>query len=122
MSGLTSHLNGKAAEDHVMRHYVDGGHRLVCRRWRGKAGEIDLVMFHNNALVFVEVKAAKSLAQAALRLTRKQSIRLLKSAEHCLGYHPQQSLTHMRFDVAFVDRMGRIEILENALTEDGVTH
>ena len=41
--GLRSHLSGLAAEEAVARQY-DGAGRPVCaRRWRGSAGEIDLI-------------------------------------------------------------------------------
>ncbi len=115
MSGLTSYLAGKAAEDSVLQHYLDRHYRLVCRRWRGRGGEIDLVLSHGEELVFVEVKKSRSFAAAALRLTKRQIARLLRSAEDCLGHFPLQSLTAMRFDVALVDGGGQIEVVENAL-------
>lgn len=115
MSGLTSYLAGRAAEEQVLADYVARGHRLVCRRWNGRAGEIDLVLATADNVVFVEVKKSKTCAMAAMRLSRRQIARLLASAEDCLGYYPTMSLTPMRFDVALVDASGRIDVLENAL-------
>lgn len=115
MSGLTSYLAGKAAEEQVLADYLARGHRLVCRRWRGRGGEIDLVLSDGENLVFVEVKKSATCAMAAMRLSPRQVARLLKSAEDCLGFFPRQSLTPMRFDVALVDGAGRIDVVENAL-------
>lgn len=115
MSGLKSYLAGKAAEDTVLRLYVEHGHRLICRRWRGRGGEIDLVVEKEGELVFVEVKSSGNFATAALALSRRQIARLLKSAEDCLGHFPLQSLTAMRFDVALVDHRGQVEVIPNAL-------
>lgn len=115
MSGLTSYLAGKAAEDTVMQLYFDHGHRLICRRWRGRGGEIDLVMEKGGELVFVEVKKSGSFAKAAIALSQRQIARLLQSAEDCLGYFPRKSLTAMRFDVALVDDVGRVDVVPNAL-------
>lgn len=98
-----------------MRLYLDHDHILVTRRWRGPAGEIDLVMERDGEVIFVEVKKSRTHASAAESLTRRQIARLLKSAEHCLGGFPKGSLTPMRFDVALVDAEGRIDILLNAL-------
>ncbi|MCT4683149.1 MAG: YraN family protein [Roseicyclus sp.] len=115
MSGLISHLKGRAAEERVLRAYQGAGHRLVCRRWRGPVGEIDLVFEKGGEVVFVEVKSSKSFAAAAAHLTRRQIARLLASAEAALGFFPRGSLTPMRFDVALVDGSGRIDVIPNAL-------
>jgi putative endonuclease len=115
MSGLVSYLTGKVAEDRVVAAYTAQGHRLVCRRWRGPGGEIDLVLEKNGEIVFVEVKSSKTFAEAAAHLTRRQIGRLLASAEAALGFFPKGSLTPMRFDVALVDRTGRLDVISNAL-------
>jgi putative endonuclease len=115
MSGLISHLKGRAAEDRVCRVYQSAGHRLVCQRWRGPGGEIDLVFEKDGEVVFVEVKSSKSFAAAAAHLTRRQIGRLLASAEAALGFFPGGSLTPMRFDVALVDGAGRIDVIANAI-------
>lgn len=115
MSGLISHLKGKSAEDRVLRAYKEAGHRLVCQRWRGPAGEIDLVLEKAGEIVFVEVKSSRSFAAAAAHLTRRQIARLMASAEAALGSFPKGSLTPMRFDVALVDDRGRVDVIPNAL-------
>jgi len=115
MSGLVSHLSGKAAEDTVLNAYSCRGYRLLCRRWRGPGGEIDLVLEKNGEVIFVEVKTSASFAVAAAHLTAHQIARLLASAEAALGFFPGGSLTPMRFDVALVDASGRIETIPNAL-------
>ena len=97
-----------------MRLYLDHGHILVARRWRGAAGEIDLVMERDGQAVFVEVKQSRSHARAAESVSKRQIARLLQSAEDCLGGFPKGSLTPMRFDLALVDGQGRIDILQNA--------
>jgi len=115
MSGLTSYLSGKAAEDSVLNAYSAQGCRLLCRRWRGPGGEIDLVLENAGEVIFVEVKTSRSFAEAASHLSRRQIARLLASAEAALGFFAKGSLTPMRFDVALVDRAGRIDVIPNAL-------
>jgi putative endonuclease len=99
----------------VLQGYIDHGYRLLTRRWRGKAGEIDLVMELDGEIVFVEVKASKSHARAAENLSQRQIARLLRSAEDCIGSFPKGACTPMRFDVALVDGSGRIDVIRNAL-------
>jgi putative endonuclease len=115
MSGLTSYHKGRVAEDIVTQHYITQGARLLCRRWRGPGGEIDLIFAQNDYIVFVEVKASRDPTRAVQNLRARQIARLLQSAEDCLGHFPAQSRTLMRFDVALVDAMGQVDIIENAL-------
>ena len=113
--GAVAHQAGLAAEAGVARHYARAGCQIVARRWRGQAGEIDLIGRDADGYVFVEVKAARTLAQAAERLTRRQMARLALAAEEFLGSVAGGPGQGMRFDVALVDGFGRLEVCENAL-------
>jgi len=115
MSGLRSYLSGKAAEDSVLDAYRAQGYRLLCRRWRGAGGEIDLVLSRGGEVIFVEVKSSRNFARAAAQLSQRQIARLMASAEAALGFFAGGSLTPMRFDVALVDGAGRIDVIPNAL-------
>lgn len=114
MSGLVSYLAGQAAEQSVARHYERSGRRIAATRWRGQAGEIDIVAREGDVLVFVEVKKSRSHAAAAERLSARQMARIYASASEFMAGEPRGSLTEVRFDVALVDAQGRIEVLENA--------
>lgn len=87
----------------------------MARRWRGQAGEIDLIMQDGDGVVMVEVKKSRSFARAADRLTQRQIGRLMLAAEEFLGTQPRGSLTNVRFDVALVNAHGEIKVIENAL-------
>ncbi|MBO9474642.1 YraN family protein [Shimia sp. R10_1] len=114
-TGLNNYLAGAAAEEVVERHYLDLGLRLARRRWRSKAGEIDLIFHDGETLVFVEVKKSNSIEAAMARLLPRQVARLRFAAEDFAGRAPQGLLTEMRFDLALVDDQGSVHILENAL-------
>lgn len=43
MTGSVAYHSGVAAENSVARHYADRNHEIAARRWRGRAGEIDLI-------------------------------------------------------------------------------
>jgi putative endonuclease len=110
---------GLSAEDIVARHYADRGYEVLERRWRGAGGEIDLIFRHGEGddeeIVFVEVKASKTHARAGAALGARQIARLSASAEDYIGRLPTGLLTPMRIDVALVNGVGEIEVLENAL-------
>ena len=113
--GQTNYRTGTAAEGQVEHAYLRGGHRLRDRRWRGAAGEIDLVLEKDGEIVFVEVKASRCHDRAAVALGDRQIGRLLRSAEAYIGALPAGLSTPMRFDVALVDGAGRIDVIRNAL-------
>lgn len=90
------------------------GYRLLARRFRCPHGEIDLVASRWTTLVFVEVKARASEAEAALSLAPRQQARIRRAAEAWLARHTlsrpasdaaSQTLgdwTTIRFDVILV--------------------
>lgn len=114
MSGAMAYHGGLAAERAVERHYQEAGHLIAARRWRGTAGEIDLVARGEDGIIFIEVKKSRSFAQAAERLTQRQMNRIWSSASEFLAGEPCGLDSTTRFDVALVDQAGRIEIIENA--------
>lgn len=113
--GKTNYLAGLAAEDSVVRELETRGLKVVLRRWRGKRGEIDIVARDGSCFVFVEVKKARSHEEAAQRLGWAQQQRLYATGEEFLALTPRGTLSDVRFDLALVDQMGRVEILENVL-------
>ncbi len=115
MSGSVSYHAGLAAEEGVARHYVRSGHRVVARRWRGKGGEIDLIVQRGDDTIFVEVKKSDTHAAAALRVSETQIRRLFDCAGEFMATLPDGLNSSVRFDVALVDAAGRIEVIENAL-------
>lgn len=109
---------GLSAEMRIAQDYERRGFVVARHRWRGDAGEIDLITRDKDGLVFVEVKKSRSFAQAAERLNRRQMARIYAAAEQFLADEPGGQLTNVRFDVALVDHAGRFEIIENAFGHD----
>lgn len=121
MTGLARHHRGRrafhagqAAEMRIAQDYERRGFAIARRRWRGRGGEIDLIVRDGPGLIFVEVKQSRSLARAAESLSARQMQRIYASAEEFLGTEPAGSLTDVRFDVALVDGQGDLQIIENA--------
>jgi putative endonuclease len=111
----TANLAGANAEFHFAADYAHRGHSLAAQRWRGKAGEIDLIFKDGDQVVFVEVKKARNFSDAARRISSRQQHRICLAAEEYLGTQPKGSLTPMRVDAAFVNCFGEVHILENAI-------
>ncbi len=116
MSGAVSYHAGLSAEDQVAQHYERSGRPVCARRWRGTAGEIDLIARDAVGVVFIEVKQSATHALAAEHLTPRQMARIYATASEFLAGEPAGQLTECRFDVALVDAAGLIQILENAFS------
>ena len=112
--GRLAYLSGHAAEQNIAQDYERRGFVVARQRWRGGAGEIDLIVRNENEIVFVEVKKARSLSRAAERLSQKQMHRICQSAAQFLEREPLGQLTPSRFDVALVNGQGSYKIIENA--------
>ncbi len=117
MSGRTSYYAGAAAEDIVATDYARRGRPELNRRWRGSAGEVDLIVKEGDCIVFVEVKKSRNFAQAAARLSRRQMDRIYGAASEYIAGEPKGQLTDVRFDVALVNGQGTVQIIENAFMD-----
>lgn len=113
--GALAWHSGNAAEDAAARYYEGCGAHIAARRWRGRAGEIDLILREGCRVVFVEVKKADSHAAAAERLGLRQQRRIRAAASEFIAGEPAGQDTEVRFDVALVDSLGRIAIIPNTL-------
>jgi putative endonuclease len=105
---------GRLAEDDVASLWRAKGFAVLAQRLRTGAGEIDLVLADGETLVFVEVKARKSLAEAAYAVSPRQQARLLEAASLALACHEDWLRPSIRFDVALVCGSS-IEQIEDAI-------
>ena len=112
--GAASYHAGRCAEEAVARHYQSGGRSIAAARWRCSYGEIDLIARDGDEVIFIEVKQSRSHDAAAQHLSAHQMGRIVNAASVFLGGEPLGQATPVRFDLAMVDGMGRIEVLEGA--------
>lgn len=115
LRGQTNHLAGLAAEDIVRTRYERSGRAHLASRWRGRAGEIDLIFREGDTVVFVEVKKSDSHAAALASLGRRQIERLCSAVAEFVDGLPLGQRTDVRLDLATVDRNGAVNVLKNAL-------
>lgn len=93
---------GLSAESKAAAYLMMKGFRIVARRWRCPAGEIDIVARRGKLLVFVEVKARGRLDDAAYSVTERQQRRIANAAGAWLANHPDDAQCDMRFDAILV--------------------
>jgi putative endonuclease len=93
---------GISAESRAAALLIAKGYRILARRWRSPAGEIDIVARRRQTLIFVEVKARADLDTAAEAVTPRQRQRIAAAAEIWLAAHPDTPFTDIRFDAMLV--------------------
>jgi putative endonuclease len=114
---------GKTGEDLAVAELERRGYAIVARRWRNRAGEIDIIARDGETLVFVEVKAREDhdfgdAAESVTMRKRRTIVRLAKT------YVVEQRWIDRpcRFDVVTIHRdAGRsvVTVYPNAFDECG---
>jgi putative endonuclease len=100
--GRAAHASGLRAEALAALLLQLKGYRILARRMKTRAGEIDLVARRGRCLVFVEVKARGDMLAAADALLMRQRARLARAAELFVSTRPAFADHDMRFDVVLI--------------------
>ena len=97
---INSQVFGNAQESKTARYLRSQSLKLLCRNYRSRHGEIDLIMTDSNTLVFVEVRYRRSEhsggALNSVTSIKQKKIRL--TAAYYLQAH-RQLKSSCRFDV-----------------------
>lgn len=94
---------GRRAEDFAALLLLFKGYRILGRRLRNGAGEVDLVARSpSGILCFVEVKARASSDDAVGAVGDRQRARIARAAELYLAAWPQLGHKGVRFDIITV--------------------
>jgi putative endonuclease len=99
---LAAERRGRLAETYAAWSFRARGFRILARRFRSSAGEIDLIARRRTVLVFAEVKARPDLDRALAAIGPKQRRRCLRAAEHFLALNPVHQGCVLRFDLIAV--------------------
>jgi putative endonuclease len=78
------------------------GYRILARRLRHPAGEIDLIAKRGKLVAFVEVKARSDVAAAADAVSQRQRRRIRNAAEAFAASRPGLADCDFRFDLVLV--------------------
>jgi putative endonuclease len=99
---LAAFNRGISAESLAAAWLIGKGYRILTRRFRSAAGEIDIVAGRRHTIIFVEVKARASLNDAAESVTLRQRGRIAAAAEIWLAQHPGVAFKDLRFDAILI--------------------
>ena len=121
-ANATTIAKGRTAEDMAGSYLKSVGYRIIERNFRCKVGEIDLIAWHKEDLVFVEVKSTHSPDgfDPILQVNAAKRRKLIRAAKfyitRCFQKEPNS-----RFDVVAVRMTAEpnIEIIQNAFDAEG---
>jgi putative endonuclease len=100
----TQSNRGQWAEELAHTYLCEQGLQSIERNYRCKAGEIDLIMFDQAILVFIEVRYRKNQRYGGSleSIDARKQQRILITANHYLQSHQWASLRQSRFDVVLL--------------------
>jgi len=93
-------------ENVAASYLVTDGYSVVCRNFRVKQGEIDLIVEKNQQLIFVEVKTRSyhSIVSALANVNYRKQVHITRVALEYCRQNPQFDNYNTRFDVIIVLR------------------
>ncbi len=91
---------GTAYESLAADFLTAQGVQILCRNYRSKHGEIDLIGMDGSYLIFVEVKyrASGKMGSPLAAVDARKQRRILETARHYLYEHHYRTDTPVRFD------------------------
>jgi putative endonuclease len=101
---MNNALRGREGEEQAAEAIEAAGMEIIARNIRSKYGEVDIVAFERETIVFIEVKAWASYGMEDLQYSvdiRKQR-KIIKTAKYFLSENRKYSNMTVRFDVIFV--------------------
>jgi putative endonuclease len=99
---IAAFRTGLSAESRCAAWLIAKGYRIIARRFRSHAGEIDIIARRRGVTVFIEVKARATLDEAAYAVTPYQRQRIIAAASAWLAAHPRYSNDELRFDAMLI--------------------
>lgn len=96
---------GKQKEIEAERFLTDRGISILDRNYQCRQGEIDLVAFHKNTLVFVEVKYRRTNVSGRPEdaVSQNKQMKICRVCDYYRMTHPFFHSKNVRFDVVAID-------------------
>jgi len=112
---------GRRAETLAIHHLRSAGYRVVASGYRTRGGEVDIIAWEGNVLVFIEVKARQNAdpPQDAVGFRKRQ--RIIQAAHSYISRHRLHDAIY-RFDIVAISVLPKLkpqfQILRDAFRAD----
>ena len=112
---------GNEGENRASDYLEAHGFTVLNRNWATRTGEIDIIAYKAQMIVFVEVKTLPSGTPEMIAhvVDRRKQQKIIKTAKCFLSIHREYNESYVRFDVIVVDMPGFLPVyhIENAFSE-----
>lgn len=96
---------GNQGESWVTKYLVQKGYQIIDRNWHSARGEIDIIAFKDNQVVFIEVKTRQTSGLdrgGLLAINASKQQKIIATAQAFLARYPQWWDYPCCFDVVLV--------------------
>jgi putative endonuclease len=97
---------GRRSEILAIDYLRSLGYRIVTSGFRAKGGEVDVIAWEGNVLVFVEVKARQNIEPPEDAVGFRKQQRVIRAAQAYVSKHHLQDVQY-RFDILAVTALPR---------------
>ncbi|MEO9965212.1 MAG: YraN family protein [Reichenbachiella sp.] len=111
---MNSKEQGKSGEDYALKHLLSLGYDLIERNYRYRRSEIDLIMWFNVTLVFVEVKWRSNSKYGFPEhfVSANQQKMIMEGAEHYILESKHNG--PIRFDIVAINAQEKLVHFKDA--------
>lgn len=99
---LSRYRRGHTAEFAAAAFLIARGHRILARRFKTGAGEIDLITMKAGRIGFVEVKRRTTRISCEASITPKLRQRVRRAANIWMAKYPRYQASDCGFDLVFI--------------------
>lgn len=98
---MTQNTFSRIGEELAANFLLGKGYELLCKNFRIKNGEIDLIMRTHELLVFIEVKTRRyhSIDAALQNITYAKRRHISTAAQEYINRNPEYAKLQTRFDI-----------------------
>lgn len=118
---MNTKITGNCGEEKAVKYLIENGYAIIDRNWRTRTGEIDIIGYKEDTLVFFEVKTIPNGTVDMLQreLNQQKFKRIIKTSKRFLLNHREYSNSYIRYDVIVIDMPGYESVyhISNAFTE-----
>ena len=102
---ITNYLWGIIVEYYAMLFLKLKAYKILYHRYKTYVGELDLITYKNDSLIFIEVKYRSNQDIINYAIQPQQIKRICRAAELFISHHPIYANCNIRFDVLLINRL-----------------
>jgi putative endonuclease len=117
----SSKAKGDTGEDLASHWFSEHHYHIIKRNLRSPTGEVDIIVYRDACVAFVEVKSWQGLNKLSLAdsIHSRKRRNIITTARFFLQKYPEWKQFRSRFDVVFVGSEGQLDHFPGAFSESG---